>query len=555
VNARDAVPDPSPEAARAFVDKPFADVPQLPGEPVLPTHVNYNFLNTTEDVKQAMSRLSGLYEQRITEQTRGTVSWEETYQQARALYEQTTGEKLAAAPDGANYRELAADLYAQKQLLISGVEQLMTLRNEYAAARDAGTATPQQQLKLLAQIERVATAQATTRGAQAEVGRALNILKSTNRDKSYYDALNKVIDGRFAIEGKLGDRNFDRMVDLMGDLGSPAEALAFAGRAAKATTWDKIVEAWKSGLVSGPITQIANIMGNATFMATRPLVDLTAAAIGLARSSPDRVTATEPLARVVGNIQGVFDAAKVAASVLRTGGNEAKLETPHREAIGGIAGDVVRVPFRLLSAADAFFRVLNERGETYALSVREAVSEGFNPATREFRARVLELATNPTQGIMDATDAAGTRFTFNTPLGEQGQSIQAAIRKTAQRVDDPPSCRRRPTSPRRCCASRPWPPWSASGAKRSPPAAPRATRPSRKWQRAPRRAWRCSPWPCPATSAARATPTRRSARWRWPPAGSPTPSRWATPGTATGACSPWAPSLACPRTWPTCGST
>jgi hypothetical protein len=89
----------------------------------------------------------------------------------------------------------------------------------------------------------------------------------------------------------------------------------------------------------------------------------------------------------------------------------------------------VRVPFRLLSTADAFFRVTNERGEMYALASREAVKEGFNPATREFRERVLELAANPTVKMEQAVDAAGARFTFNMPLGEKGQAVQAVIRK------------------------------------------------------------------------------------------------------------------------------
>ena len=105
-------------------------------------------------------------------------------------------------------------------------------------------------------------------------------LKSTNRDKAYYDELTNIIDGRFGVEGKkIGDANFDTMVDMMGQLGSPKEALKFAEKAAKATTWEKIVEAWKAGLVSGPITQVANILGNFTFMATRPLVDAVAVAV------------------------------------------------------------------------------------------------------------------------------------------------------------------------------------------------------------------------------------------------------------------------------------
>ena len=428
-NARNAVADPSPEAAK-FMEKPFADVPQLPGEPVLPTHVNYNYLNAAEDVKGAMSRLSELYETKVREATRGEVPWEQTYAEARQMFESATGEKAPAlALDNADYAKLSADLYARKQILISGAEQLMVAQKSYAEARAKGLATDQMKLGLLAHIDRVAQAQAAVRGTQAEVGRALNILKSTNRDKAYYDELTKLIDGRFGVEGKVvGDANFDTMVDMLGQLGSPKEALKFAEKASRATTWEKIVEAWKSGLVSGPVTQVANILGNVTFTTTRPLVDAVAVASSALRNPAERMSAVEPLARITGNIQGTIDGAKVAWAVLKTGELTGKTEAS-RKAIGGTAGEVIRTPFRLLSAADAFFRVTNERGEAYALAVREAAKEGYNPATREFRERVAELAANPTDKMQEQIDAAGERFTFNAPLGEKGRAVQQTIKK------------------------------------------------------------------------------------------------------------------------------
>lgn len=428
-NNTNAVPDPSPEA-RKFMDSPFSEVRNLPGEPVLDTHVNYNYLNTTEDVAGALSRLSQLNEVKIKEATRGTVSWEQTYAEARAMFEQTTGEKAPELALGNNdYAKLSADLYARKQLLTSGAEQLMAKRAEYAQAKAEGLATDQMKLDFLAQIDRVAQAQAAVRGSQAEVGRALNILKSTNRDKAYYDELTNILDGRFGVEGKkLGDANFDTMVEMMGQLGTPEEALKFADKAAKATTWQKVVEAWKAGLVSGPYTQIANVLGNFTFMTTRPLVDAVSYAVGAARGNTERVAAVEPLARVMGNIQGIVDGSKAAVALMRTSEAVGGKSESYRKAIDGTLGEVIRTPFRLLSAADAFFRVTNERGEAYAIAAREAVKEGYNPATREFRERVAEIATNPTDAMQKAIDAAGQRFTFNTPLGEKGQAIQKTIK-------------------------------------------------------------------------------------------------------------------------------
>ena len=438
MNAREAVPEPSAEA-RAFMEKPFADIPQGKGEPILDTHVNYNYLNTADDVKGALARLSELNEAKIRDATRGTVSNEQTYAEARALYEQTTGEKAPEAAIGnADYAKLAADIYARKQLLVGGAEQLMTMRQALMEATAAGIATPQMRLEFLAQVDRVAQAQAAVRGSQAEVGRALQILKSTNRDKAYYEQLNEVLNGRFGVErdaagggftGKVfGDVNFNTMLDMLGDFSDPKQALQFAEKASKATTWQKVVEAWKAGLVSGPFTQIANILGNVTFEATRPLVDVVAVAVNRASGSPERMSAVEPLARIIGNVHGTVDGARMAWSTLLTGNDMTKVDQ-HRKAIEGTAGEIIRTPFRLLSATDAFFRISNERGEAYTLAARQAAAEGYNPATREFRARLQEIAQNPTDAMQAQIEAAGQRFTFNTPLGEAGQSIQSTIRQ------------------------------------------------------------------------------------------------------------------------------
>lgn len=429
MNAREAVPEPSAESGK-FAESAFAPIPQAAGEPILPTHLNYNFLNTADDIKAAMARLSELYEQKMREATRGTVSWEQTYAEAKALYEQVTGEKAPAyGVDNADYAKLAADIFARKQLLISGVERLMELRKAYIAARDAGTATPEMRLEFLAQVDRVAQAQAAARGSQAEVGRALNILKSTNRDKAYYDELERVLNSKFGeTGGRVGEGHVDTLMDMLGDMGTPEQALKFAEKAAKATTWQKFIEAWKAGLVSGPFTQVANILGNVTFEATRPLVDAVAVAINKVTPGAERMSAVEPLARVIGNIQGVVDGSRAAWSTILTGENSAKLDQ-HRKAIEGTAGEIIRTPFRLLSAMDAFFRVSNERGEAWALATRQASNEGLNPATREFRQRMMEIINNPTEKQQEQIDAAGQRFTFNTPLGDKGQSVQNTIRK------------------------------------------------------------------------------------------------------------------------------
>jgi hypothetical protein len=433
-NARNAVPPPSKEAAE-FLEKPFAEVPQLPGEPVLKTHVNYNYINTTDDVKGAMSRLSELYEQNIRSATRDKVTWEQTYAEAKEIYRTTTGEEPPPTPlANADYAKLSADLYARKQLLVSGAEQLMTLRNDYVKAKAENRATDQMRLEVLAQIDRIGKAQAEVRGAQAEVGRALNILRSTNRDKAYYDELNEILNQKFKTGDNINDTinrpTFDNIMDMLGQYDKPGQTLKFASKATKPNWLDKFFEIYTAGLVSGVITQTANIYGNAAMLPLRPLVDAAAVGFGALRKDGERVAAAEPFARAAGTVLGVVDAARIAGAVARSGVPYKMVPDQIRNANTGKFGEIVRIPFRGLASTDAFFRVLNERAEAYTLAARQATKEGLNPATREFRERVVQIAADPPEAMQKQIEDAGLRFTFASPVGSLGQTLLTARRKS-----------------------------------------------------------------------------------------------------------------------------
>ena len=62
----------------------------------------------------------------------------------------------------------------------------------------------------------------------------------------------------------------------------------------------------KAGMVSGPITQLANIMGNGVFLVVRSPIDAVAAVIGAMHNGAERVTAMEAPARVVGAIVAII---------------------------------------------------------------------------------------------------------------------------------------------------------------------------------------------------------------------------------------------------------
>lgn len=425
-------PAAAEETARAIVpgdktqqvaEQPFAyEIPQAPGEPAKPTHVNYNMLNSTEDAKLAMARLSEVYKDEIQAQRRGTVSWEETSAEAAKILSDNLGgvDAKLFMPREPGTAAGVAEILARKQMTVGAAEAMMSARDNLLAK--VAEATAEDRLQFLASIERASIIQSEFLGARAEAGRALNILKSTAMDADRIKLIQQVID-------QYGNGDPVQLAQMMKAIDTPAGALKFAREAVKATTWEKIVEAWKASILSGPVTHAANIMGNTTFAFMRAPIDAVAAAIGKLRGAEpgQRVEAVEPIARLVGLFQGTSEGLRQAGEILKTGEQPGKSEQ-FRKAIEGTKGEVIRLPFRALSAEDAVFSAMNQRGETYAMAVRQASKEGLNLSTREFRERVAQLAQTPTAEIAKAAEDAGKRFTFNTELGEKGQAVQKFVR-------------------------------------------------------------------------------------------------------------------------------
>jgi hypothetical protein len=378
-----------------------------------PNHVNYRYVDGPEDVKAVQAKIAEVFQAEI-EAKRGTESWVQTQEKAAELLRNRTPEELA----GKDMSQLAAEAMAQHAMAQRAAFDLAQVASEIRAA--GGKASPELAMRQVAAIEMLAMLHAVDQGNGAAIARALNARKAARS----VNALGKEAGELLARYGE----DPETLARMVGELGTAEGMAKFAEQASRATTWEKVVEAWKAGLVSGPITQVANILGNTTFMATRPLVDAVAVAVGGIRRSPEAMPVVEPLARITGNIHGVLDGSKAAFAVMKTGELTGKTET-HRKAIEGTLGEAIRTPFRLLGAADAFFRVTNERGEAYTLATREAVKEGYNPATREFRERVAELAANPTEKMAEQIRDAGVRFTFNAPLGEKSRAIQQTIKK------------------------------------------------------------------------------------------------------------------------------
>jgi hypothetical protein len=418
---------PEQEAqARAFMEQPFAEIPQAANEPSRPNHINYNRIQTTDEAKAALAQLSTIYESKIKEKRQSPRSWQKSHEDAgKVLADLLDAEpkQVMAFLEGAEAGpSTTAQLLARKELALGFTEDLM--RSRAALMAKGEQATPEELAGFLAQVERVSNVHASFLGQRADVGRALNALKSTQRQAERSQA---IID---AVNQYGGEKNVAKLVEMLGEYDNPAQTIKFAREATKATTWDKLVEAWKSGLVSGLRTNEVNFLSTAAFTTLRLPTESIAAALGVVRRGEDKVAISEIPARAMGMLAGVRDGIKVAASVLRTGDNITGPKTDtHEPKIPGKLGEVVRLPFRFLSASDMLFKTINERGELYALATKQALREGKHLGQPSFYGRVAELAANPPEAILEKAKDAALRYTFNKPLGQGGQAFARTVRE------------------------------------------------------------------------------------------------------------------------------
>ena len=445
--------------------EPYADeLPKGPGAAPDDSHVNYAYINTPLDVKLTMQRMAEIDQANIQKQrggTDGVKSWAEANaEQARYVNDILGGGedtlKLLQPRDpdapGPDVR-----LGILKKLAVGAAKDSARLRD---VVLEAGhDATVRQQLEYMGSIERARMIQAEFLGERASVARALNALKDVTEGsgeiakmldaigygeaaaRELFQTARTAADEQAMLKAKLDEillnykgKSVLDIARLHKEIGTLKGTYTFTKAVTQASKWEMVVEGWKASLLSGPVTHTTNLFGTGAFMALRAPVDMLAAVIGTARgASPgmgesNRASMSEAVARLTGMLGGVAEGLRVAKATFDLDDPTGKTEA-YRTAIPGRAGELIRVPLRLMGAEDALVSTMYKRGELATLAIRQAFDEGLNPATREFAERVAQLKDKPTAEMELAAEAAATRMTFNMPLGEKGVTLQLFVNK------------------------------------------------------------------------------------------------------------------------------
>lgn len=379
-------------------------------------NIRLSKLDSPQAIKRALTqaeRMTGGFDAA----RRGRISQAETQSLADELG--MTPEMLLSRRKGQAFN--AEEALAARQILAKSGNELVNMARRIQRLNDPG----EQALAAFRQaLVRHVAIQEQIAGATAEAGRTLAQFRMVADGRNVRgNVLNAL------AEGGGGKGRLKEAADLILENGaSDPGTLNRAARDALKPGWgDKFKELWINSLLSGPQTHVVNAVSNTMTALAQIPEHAIAAGIGGVRNVAargnvaDRVLFSELGARSVGLVQGVKDGLRQAARTLRTG--EAsdfanKVDTVHQDAIGGMAGKVIRTPTRLLSSADELFKGMARRMELNGLAVRKATAEGLRGDAG--KRRVADLVANPTDEMLEQAFDYGRYLTFQRPLGKVG---------------------------------------------------------------------------------------------------------------------------------------
>jgi hypothetical protein len=406
---------PFSEAAEAV--QPTIRVPQFKAgtteaDPEAAQNINLANLNTTDDVATLIDEVAKADSPNINDARRQKITNDELPKLADDLG--MTVDDLLARRQGEAFN--AEQILAARKILVASGENLVKLAN---AAKNGSEMDLALFRRAMAQHRAI---QSQVSGMTAEAGRALQSFRIVAASSREQERLIKE-----ALETTGGEAVSRDMAAMLSELDSPEKIGRFVKDAHKATKMDMLYEFWINALLSSPTTHMVNITSNAMVAALTVGERKVASVIGR------NIQPGEADAQLKGMIDGARDGFRLAWNALKTGEPTdplQKVEAEKHRAISGenlniagfpgrladFLGEFARVPGRLLTAGDEFFKSVGYRMELYAQAYRQAFNEGLRDEAAA--KRVIEIIENPPENIRQSAIDASRYQTFTNSLKE-----------------------------------------------------------------------------------------------------------------------------------------
>ena len=381
-------------------------------------NINLARLNTTEDVQSLLDRVAQADAKGINKARREVITNEELPRLADDLG--MSVDDLMNRRQGEAFN--AEQILAARKVLVASGENLIDLSKKAADGGDTELALFRRAMSHHRAI------QLQVSGMTAEAGRALqsfNIIAESSR------AQQRAI--KEALDGTGGSEVNQKMAQMFAELDDPAQVGKFVRDANKVTSADMLYEVWINGLLSSPATHMVNILSNTM------VIGITVGERRLARAVGGNIPPGETTAQMLGFVDGARDGLRLAWKALKTGEPidvMEKVEVEKRRSVSGESlniagpagrfadylGEFVRIPGRLLTTEDAFFKSIGYRMELSSQAYRQAFNEGLRDEAAAIR--VLEIINNPPENIKLSAIDASRYQTFTNKLGKAGKSIE-----------------------------------------------------------------------------------------------------------------------------------
>jgi hypothetical protein len=418
---------------------------------------NFDYLETPDDVLATITAVGETLADPQAAVTRGIRTNDVTTQEAARLAADEVGmtRRLLSRRigDGALNAE---QMLAARELLVRSATRLTNL----AESIRSGQATAADRLAFRRQLAIHSGIQLQLKGAQTEAARALQSFRIPVSGELDAAGLNAEAQ-RLINEGDLEVSTSALADRLLATSALPeSERLAAINRLAErgwyARTKAAVHEAYLTGLLSNPATQMKNIVGTASFMLYQLPAEMVAGAYGtvlretVGRLRPrymteDQVYMQDAFLRVRGWTDSFRDAMQAASVAFRTetpSSMATKLDVETfepgiRSTSGGIWGQAInefgrraRIPFRLLLAGDEFFKTISMRGELYVAANRRYQMSLRQGLTREEAIDNAGMVLLDPRAVREDLDFRSRYDTLTSDLGIVGK-MSNALQQTA----------------------------------------------------------------------------------------------------------------------------
>lgn len=405
--ASDAVPNtPGHELdVAAFLAKPEGAVP----DEKTPNYINYQYMTDPDAVKAVDARVSEIAENYFQQARGGAVSMESQREVASRMiadWQRETGQAVGIPRDPREFAQLAGKVIANKVMTRQAALDLKTA----ADAITQGGASPESVAALSKAFAVAKAIKAVRLGNEADIARAMRAMQDTEQTNALTDQL-------LGTERML-DRDPARVAQMIQKLGDPDRIAKFGENIDKATTLDKLQQYYRFALLTGPTVYQVKALGDAMATGERVVnafLRIPSSVIG----SGETASRVQEFSAMVGAMrQGVRDGVKAMVDTWKA---TAEPRAVFGDGKANILDKVTNIPHRIIESETELFRVLNERMEMSRVANEMAMREKFRPGTPDFAQRINLLMQNPTDEMVEASQAAGDEATFTnktTGLGK-----------------------------------------------------------------------------------------------------------------------------------------